>query len=125
MLVIILTIAATAIAVALYFIAENKCWYYDELYATLAATLIIALVIEVGIACLQPINFRQIKAQYTVISTQMEQMEKEGIVTDAVLLKEAIEMNKTIENHKVFRADPWLSWYFSEEIANLEPLKLQ
>lgn len=123
MLVIILTVALAAIATALYFISEKKYWDMDEVFAIIATFLIVMFVIEIGIACLRPIGFRSIKAQYSVISVQMEQSRNDGIVTDAVLLKEAIDMNKTIENHKVFRADPWLNWYFSEEIANLEPIK--
>lgn len=124
MLVIILTIAITAIAIALYVVAYNKCWSSEDTLSSIAAFFIVLLFIEVAIVALRPIKYRATKAQYAVIAAQMEQSRKEGIVTDAVLLKEAIDMNKTIETHKSFRADPWLNWYFSADIANLKPLQL-
>lgn len=124
MLVIILTIAITAIAIALYVVAYNKCWSSEDTLSFIAAFFIVLLFIEVAIVALRPIKYCATKAQYAVVAAQMEQSRKEGIVTDAVLLKEAIDMNKTIETHKSFRADPWLNWYFSADIANLKPLQL-
>ena len=126
MLVIILTIAITAIAIALYIVIYNKYPYssLEDTLSTIAAVLIVILFIEISAVALRPIKYRATKAQYAVIAAQMEQSRKEGIVTDAVLLKEAIDMNKTIETHKSFRADPWLNWYFSNDIANLKPLQL-
>lgn len=126
MLLIIVSIIALAAFIALFVAAENHFWpdvweFLSLLGIVFNGMLVIGLLIWLSLV---PINIKSIKADYEVLSTQVEYVRNEGIVTDATLLEKILEMNSTIENHRVFDNSPWIGCFFSEKIANLQPLKL-
>lgn len=44
-------------------------------------------------------------------------------VYNITLYKDVIEMNKTIDKHKVYHDSKWIGIWYSEEIGNLEHIK--
>lgn len=127
MLLLIFSIIALAAFIALHVAAENH-WSWPDVWDFLSllgiifnGMLVIGLLIWLSLV---PVNIKSIKADYEVLSTQVEYVRNEGIVTDATLLEKILEMNSTIENHRVFDHSPWIGCFFSGEIANLQPLKL-
>ena len=127
MLLLTISIIILAASIALFVIAENH-WDWPDAWGIIGligiifdGMLVIGLLIWLS---LLPVSIKSTKADYEVLSVQVEYVRNEGIVTDATLLKKILNMNSTIEHHRVFKDSPWLGWFHSEEIANLQPLKL-
>ena len=131
MLIPILTAVLTAIPVAI------RVWYGKNRYKTnvyidtdlfdvLAVSFGLFLLIELMIIGGQRmIVWPSTKAEYTVLAEQIDNARNEGVVTDAYLLKQVVEMNNTIQRHKVFVGNLWIGCHYSEEIANLPKLELK
>ena len=126
MLLIIVTTLILAAAITVFVLTDKYCrddtWeIISLLFIIFDGGLWIGLLIWLS---LLPVSIKSTKADYEVLSVQVEYVRNEGIVTDATLLKKILNMNSTIEHHRVFKDSPWLGWFHSEEIANLQPLKL-
>ena len=126
MLLIIATVIALGLFIAMAVIADKHYW--DDgwellawLMIFLSGCMLLGLLIWLS---LLSVSIKSTKADYEVLSVQVEYVRNEGIVTDATLLEKILNMNSTIEHHRVFKDSPWLGWFHSEEIANLQPLKL-
>ncbi len=125
MLLLIISIVILAAAIVLMVISNKEWWDFG--FGLSLGIILFDGILVLGLLIwlsLVPVNIKSIKADYEVLSTQVEYARNEGIVTDATLLEKILGMNSTIENHRVFDHSPWIGCFFSEEIANLQPLKL-
>lgn len=125
MLLLLISILILAAAITLMVISNNKWWDFgfglSLSIILLDGMLVLGLLIWLSLV---PVTIKSIKADYEVLSMQVEYARNEGIVTDATLLEKILGMNSTIEQHHVFDHSLWIGCFFSEEIANLQPLKL-
>ena len=126
MLIIVLTVALLAALLAVI-VLKNRYdkWFDPGLWWAGVVVVGVLLLIELGMLVdTRTFDFKKTEIKYAVLVEQVDNARNEGIATDAVLLKEIVEMNSEIDRHKVFVANPWTSWYFSKDIANYPKLKL-
>jgi hypothetical protein len=121
---IVLFIAAVVcfVAAALIF----KFTYEDELAGFLGAIGSIAAFTLI-ICSLTLINkerrFDAIQEQYQVISVMVDSYSGQDYGNMSALIDEVVRMNNRIATHKAFYTSPWTGIWYSEKIANLEPIK--
>ena len=63
------------------------------------------------------------KEKYYNLKEQVEHIETDDVVTAENLRNQVLEMNNTISKHKSYKDNIWIGMWYSEDIANLEPLK--
>lgn len=104
----------------------EKHTYDDGLVLPLYAigTIVAAAFI---ICCIGLINkdrrFDEIQERYQVISLMVESYDGQDYGNMATLIDEVVYMNKCIASHKAFYTSPWTGIWYSEKIANLEPIR--
>ncbi len=68
-------------------------------------------------------RFDAIQEEYQVISVMVDSYDGQDYGNMTALIDEVVRMNTRIANHKAFYTSPWTGIWYSEKIANLEPIK--
>lgn len=68
-------------------------------------------------------RFDAVLAQYEVITVMAESYAGQDYGNMTSLTEEIVHMNTRIAKHKAFYTSPWTGIWYSEKIANLEPIK--
>jgi Na+/melibiose symporter-like transporter len=105
----------------------DKCSYHDG-WALLSYATGVISTIAFFICLITLINkdreFDAIQEQYQVLSVMVESYDGQDYGNMTTLIDEVIYMNRCIANHKAFYTSPWIGIWYSEKIANLEPIKI-
>lgn len=70
-------------------------------------------------------RFEATIAQYDVITVMAESYVGQDYGNMTSLTEEIVRMNTRIANHKAFYTSPWTGIWYSEKIANLEPIRFR
>lgn len=124
-----LTLIVLFIVAAVCFVAGAlilKYTYEDELAGFLdiigafaAITLIICSISLID----KERQFDSIQEQYQAISVMVDSYDGQDYGNMTALIDEVVRMNTRIAKHKAYYQSPWTGIWYSEEIANLEPIK--
>lgn len=68
-------------------------------------------------------RFDATQEQYQVISVMVDSYDGQDYGNMTTLIDEVVRMNNRIATHKAFYTSPWTGIWYSEKIANLEPIK--
>ena len=70
-----------------------------------------------------PADFEYLEEKYNNLKVQLEEVERDDIVTGENLRNQALDMNNEISKHRCYSKNMLVSMWYSERIGNLEPLK--
>ena len=125
MLTFIILFIVTLVGFVAGFLVD-KYTYYGDLPLLLDA---IGTLSAIALICcsLSLINrdrrFDATLAQYEVITVMAESYTGQDYGNMTSLTEEIVRMNNRIARHKAFYTSPWTGIWYSEKIANLEPIK--
>ena len=83
----------------------------------------IALIVCLSIGFTLESDWEYYKAQYYNLKQQVEYVDKDDIMTSENLRNQVLNMNNTIDLHRIYHNNFWLKDFYSEEIGNLPKLE--
>ena len=88
-------------------------------------TIVCGIVVAIMLICAStlPADFEYIEEKYNNLKAQLEEVDRDDIVTGENLRNQALDMNNQISKHRCYSKNMWVSMWYSERIGNLEPLK--
>ena len=105
----------------------DKYTYDGDFFSGLSYSVGVISAVTFIICSLTLINknrrFDAIQEQYQVISLMVDSYDGQDYGNMATLIDKVVYMNNRIANHKAFYTSPWTGIWYSEKIANLEPIK--
>lgn len=127
MLTFILLVIIVIVSVSVAIIINNSkfCGSLDGLAGTLCAVGIITFIGLVITACsLINVNtrFEAIQNEYEVIAEMVQSYDGQDYGNMTALTEAIVEMNGKIAQHKAHYKSKWTGPWFSEDIANLQPI---
>ena len=63
---------------------------------------------------------KDMKEDRANIEYRLEQIELGSDFYNGTIYKDIQEYNQKIETHREARKDPWVNWFYSEKVANLD-----
>ena len=124
MLTFILLLLVTIIGIVGGYLLDKYTWQ-DGLSVAFMGTGVIVLLGTI-ITALSLINintrFEATLNEYEMITQMVESYEGQDYGNMSNLTKEVVEMNLKIAQHKAHYKSNWTGLWYSEEIANLEPI---
>lgn len=121
MIILIITIILAILGIVMVIIGE-KSWEYDTFLIIGAILLMVtsmALLIEIPIIILKPINYKNFKIQYDTI-TEMQTSKND--IRDAEYTKNLIEINNEIKTNREYINSKWVGIFYNKKIAEMEIL---
>ena len=121
MIILIITIILATLGIVMFIIGE-KNWEYD-IFLIIGAILLMvtsmALLIEIPIIILKPINYKNFKIQYETV-TEMQTSKND--IRDAEYTKNLIEINNEIKTNREYINSKWVGIFYNKKIAEMEIL---
>ena len=68
-------------------------------------------------------RFQATLNEYQVITEMIDSYDGQDFGNMAALTEQVVKMNNTIASHKAHYTSPWTGLWYSEDIANLEPIR--
>ena len=128
---LILTLIAVILVVGIILIKLGKKWRNDETLVCGGILVVVFTLCTIVSLCeIQwPRQTELLKAEYAELQKEAKTMSELGehecdlnILAKKDLFKDIREMNKTIEMHRIYSTSPWLNWFYSKEIGNLQKI---
>lgn len=124
MLLIILFIVVFALALVFTHVGmKYDCFGLYICSAITACLVLIALIICICVGMTIESDWEYTEAQYYNLKAQVEYIDKDDIVTSENLRNQVLDMNNTIDSHRVYHKNMWVGDFYSEKIGNLPKLE--
>ena len=124
MLLISLFIVIFALALVFTYVGmKYDCFGLFLLGAIPACLVLIALIICICVGMTIESDWEYTEAQYYNLKAQVEYIDKDDIVTSENLRNQVLDMNNTIDSHRVYHKNMWVGDFYSEKIGNLPKLE--
>ena len=119
-------IVATIILFVIGFLVEKFTSYDYEWISFVSVGIGVCTLIALVISALSLINvntrFEATQNEYQVIREMVESYDGQDYGNMTALTESVVKINSKIANHKAHYKSEWTGPWFSEDIANLEPI---
>lgn len=106
---------------------NNRKGYSDNAFvlgwSSIVCSAVALVIMSVVLIDYHTSGFEYNEARYNNLKRQVEYVGVDGVVTDANLREEVLQMNHDIDKHRVYSKNPWIGVFYSEHLGELEKLE--